>query len=122
MPEEGGLVLRGVVAGYGGEPVLRGVDVAVAPGEVVGLVGPNGAGKTSAVRAASRALRPSAGSVAVAGVDPYAVSAREAARLLAVVPQELQVAFPFTVLDAVLMGRTPYLPAWGGGGCHGYSR
>ena len=118
----GGLVLRGVVAGYGDDTVLRGVDLDVAPGEVVGLVGPNGAGKTSAVRAASRALRPTEGTVTVAGRDPYATSAREAARLLAVVPQEVQAAFPFTVLEAVLMGRTPYLGAWGGGGSQDWAR
>lgn len=114
-PEGTGLVMTGVVAGYGGAPVLRGVGLEVKPGEVVGLVGPNGSGKTTAVRVASRALAPIEGSVRVAGVDPYSSSAREAARRMAVVPQDLQIAFPFTVLDTVLMGRTPYTSAWGGG-------
>lgn len=111
-----GLALRGVTAGYGGAPVLREVDLDVRPGEVVGLVGPNGSGKTTVVRVASRALAPSSGSVSVAGEDPYAVGARAAARLAAVVPQDVQVAFPFTVLETVFMGRTPYLSPWGGGG------
>ena len=112
---EGGLRVEGVVAGYDGEPVLRGVSLSVEPGEVVGLIGPNGAGKTTLVRVCSRALAPSAGDVSVGGVDPYSVTAREAARLLAVVPQELAPAFAFTAEEVVLMGRSPYLRPWGGG-------
>lgn len=121
-PEGKGLVLEGVIAGYGGAPVLRGVDIAVSPGEVVGLVGPNGSGKTTVVRVASRALAPDSGSVKVAGLDPYSSSAREAAKRLAVVPQEVQIAFPFTVLDTVLMGRNPHRSAWGGGDSEDWAR
>jgi iron complex transport system ATP-binding protein len=109
------LALERVSAGYGGDPVVRDVSLEVRGGEVVGLVGPNGSGKTTLVRVASRALRPERGSVRVAGRDPYTASGREAARRLAVVPQDLAPAFSFTVLETVLMGRTPYLPAWGGG-------
>ena len=103
------LELRGVTAGYTGEPVLRNVSIAVREGEVVGLVGPNGSGKTTVVRAASRALRPAAGRIMVRGKDLYAIGAREAARLVAVVPQDVLPAFSFTALELVLMGRSPYL-------------
>ena len=50
------------------------------------------------------------------GVDPYAVAARTAARLAAVVPQELAPAFSFTVLEVVMMGRSPHISAWRSGG------
>lgn len=110
------LVLEGVRAGYGGSDVLRGVSLDVRPGEVLGLVGPNGCGKTTLVRVASRALPPSAGSLRVAGFDPYAIGSKEAARLVAVVPQDVVPAFPFDVLGFVLMGRAPYLSRWTGGG------
>jgi iron complex transport system ATP-binding protein len=93
---------------------VRGVSLEVAPGDVVGLVGPNGSGKTTLVRVASRALRPADGEVRVAGRDPYAISGREAARLVAVVPQDVIPAFSFTVLEMVLMGRTPHRSRWGG--------
>jgi iron complex transport system ATP-binding protein len=112
---EGGLVLEDVVAGYGERDVLRGVSLIAAPGEVVGLVGPNGSGKTTLVRVASRALRPRGGRVRLQGQDPYAVPARRAARLVAVVPQDLAPVFSFTALEVVLMGRAPYRSAWGGG-------
>jgi iron complex transport system ATP-binding protein len=111
-----------VTCGYGPSSVLREASLAVRAGEVVGLVGPNGSGKTTLVRAASRALRPTGGSVRVCGLDPYAISAREAARLVAVVPQDVAPAFSFTVLELVLMGRTPYLSALGGGDPEDWAR
>ncbi len=117
------LALEDVTAGYGAAPpALRGVNLEVRPGEVVGLVGPNGSGKTTLVRVASRALRPGAGRVRVAGRDPYAISGRELARLVAVVPQDVLPAFSFTALEMVLMGRTPYRSAWGGGSAEDWAR
>src|SRR5205823_267188 len=107
---------RDVVAGYTGRDVLRGVSVGVEPGEVVGLIGPNGSGKTTLVRVASRGLRPSNGTVRLHGIDPYAVPARAAARPAAVDPQELAPAFSYTVLEVVMMGRSPHLSAWRSGG------
>lgn len=121
-PEERALVIDGVTSGYGGEPVVRSVSLGVGPGEVVGLVGPNGSGKTTLVRVVSRALRPRSGRVLVVGRDPYSMSARDSARLIAVVPQDLQPAFSYTVLEFVLMGRSPYLSRFGGGDPHDWAR
>ena len=120
MPEPGpvltaGLTLDRVTAGYGGgRPVLDRVSMTVLPSEVVGLIGPNGSGKTTLVRVASRGLRPSDGAATVAGHDPYALSARAVARLVAVVPQEMTPAFAFTVREVVTMGRAPHVSPWGG--------
>jgi iron complex transport system ATP-binding protein len=122
VPEsEQGLVLAGVTAGYAAVPVVRGVDLEVRPGEIVGLVGPNGSGKTTLVRVASRAMRPDEGSVRVGGAELFSMTARDAARLVAVVPQDLAPAFSFTALEVVLMGRNPYLSRWGGGGAEDWS-
>ena len=116
------LAIENVTCGYGTSEVLRGVSLEVGRGEVLGLVGPNGSGKTTLVRVASRALRPSVGAVRVSGLDPYALPARETARMVAVVPQDVASAFSFTVLEMVLMGRTPYLSSFGGGGEEDWAR
>jgi iron complex transport system ATP-binding protein len=116
------LVLDRVTAGYGPRVALRDASIFVRRGEVVGLVGPNGSGKTTVVRVVSRALRPRSGRVEVAGRDPYAMRARAAARLAAVVPQDVATALAFTALEIVLMGRSPYLSPFGGGGPEDYRR
>jgi iron complex transport system ATP-binding protein len=103
------LEARGVRFAYGDLEVLRGVDLAVGPGEVVGLVGPNGSGKTTLVTLLTGLVRPAAGEVIVAGRPAAALRPRELARLVAVVPQEPSFGFAFSALEVVLMGRHPHL-------------
>jgi branched-chain amino acid transport system ATP-binding protein len=74
------LELHGLHAGYGAIEVLHGVDLTVRRGEVVALLGPNGAGKTTTIRVASAQLRPTTGSLRVAGVEVTGVSAGALAR------------------------------------------
>ncbi len=114
-PDRDGLVLAGVDASYGPRPVLRTVSLQAPAGLVTGLIGPNGSGKTTIIRVASRGLRPISGEVRIRGVDPYALTAREAARLVAVVPQEVAPAFEYTVHEMVSMGRSAYRRPWAGG-------
>jgi ABC-type multidrug transport system ATPase subunit len=58
-----GLRAESVARAYGSPRVLAGVDLAIAPGELVGLIGPNGAGKTTLVRVLSGVTLPDAGRV-----------------------------------------------------------
>ena len=92
-------------------PVLRGFSLDVRPGLFVGIVGPNGSGKSTLVRALSRALRPSQGTVLLDEDDLYRrLSARDAARAISVVPQDTTVSLDFSVREVVRMGRAPHLP------------
>ncbi|MCZ8105348.1 MAG: ABC transporter ATP-binding protein [Burkholderiales bacterium] len=63
------LLVSGLVAGYGGADVLRGLDMEVAPGEIVAVLGSNGVGKTTLNKALSGVLRPRSGTIRFDGHD-----------------------------------------------------
>lgn len=100
------LVLEDVVAGYGrAAPVLRGLSLAVRPGELVCLVGPNGAGKSTVLRVASGLLAPTAGRVLLRGEDITGVPAEKVlAKGLGHVLQGHSVFPEMTVGENVRMG------------------
>lgn len=99
---------RNLSVRYNGSPVVDGVTVSVGPGEWVGLIGPNGAGKSSLLRAIA-GLIPSAGSIYLLGEDAREMGSRQLARRVAVVPQSPVVPENTTVIDYVVLGRTPHL-------------
>lgn len=92
-----------------GIPQLDGVSLTVRAGEVLCLLGPNGTGKTTLLRCLLGMLRPHSGVVTVDGRDIATMTASELARAVAYVPQSGTTGFPFSVLDVVVMGRSPYL-------------
>jgi ABC-type multidrug transport system ATPase subunit len=69
MPATNAVEVEGLVKSFGKVHALRGVDLAVPAGTVLGLLGPNGAGKTTTVRVLTTLLKPDAGSARVAGHD-----------------------------------------------------
>ncbi len=108
-----GLTCTAIEAGYDGRIVLRGVDLAAAPGEWVAVIGPNGAGKSTLLRVMA-GLVPASGEVRIGGRPAGSMTRRELARSVAVVPQHATIPPGMAVLDYVLLGRTPYLPFWAG--------
>ena len=89
--------------------VIDDVSLAIAPGELVGILGPNGSGKTTLLKMLSGTLTPSAGTIRFDRRPLIAWKRRDLARRIALVPQETHAPFDFTVLDIVLMGRFPHL-------------
>jgi ABC-2 type transport system ATP-binding protein len=81
------LVVDSLVKRYGHVEALRGISFTVAPGEVFALIGPNGAGKTTTLRSVATILRPTSGTITMAGIDALARpdSVRE---LISYLPEE----------------------------------
>ena len=102
-----GLPLRaeGITAGYGGDPVIRGITVSADPGEVVSLVGPNGSGKSTLLKSLVGIVRVSAGTVTVGGKPVTGMPPEEIARAsVGYVPQVDDVFAPLTVRENLEMG------------------
>ena len=100
--------------GYGqrGRHVIHDVSLALATrerAEVVGILGPNGSGKSTLLRLLSGALAPASGTVTFEDHDLRTMPRRALAQQVAVVPQETTLAFDYTVIEVVLMGRYPHL-------------
>jgi iron complex transport system ATP-binding protein len=108
-------VLRAADVWFGydpASPVVRGVSLDVPPGGFLGILGPNGSGKTTLLRLLAGTRRPSRGHVTFDGADLSRVPRATIARRMAVVPQETHLAFDYTALEVVLMGRYPHLRAF----------
>jgi iron complex transport system ATP-binding protein len=89
-------------------PVLSRVSMALAAGELVGVLGPNGSGKTTLLRLLAGLAAPSSGTVRLDGAPLAGLARRALARRLALVPQDPHLDYPFTALEVALMGRAPH--------------
>jgi ABC-type branched-subunit amino acid transport system ATPase component len=96
---------EGVTAGYGRDPVIRGISVQAAPGEVVSIVGPNGSGKSTLLKSMVGIVRVSAGQVRLGDRDLTNLAPEEVARAgVGYVPQVDDVFAPLTVRENLEMG------------------
>lgn len=95
----------------GSAEVLRGPSLAVAPGEVVAVLGPNGAGKSTLLAVLAGTLRPQRGAATLDGRNLRDWPPRALALRRAVLPQHSELAFGFSVLEVVLLGRAPHAGA-----------
>jgi iron complex transport system ATP-binding protein len=102
------LTCRDVVVELDGARIVDGVSISVPSGEWLTIVGPNGAGKTTLLRAIA-GLAGAHGDIEVDGASLRALHARARARLIAFVPQSPVIPIGITVLDYVLLGRTPHI-------------
>ena len=101
-----------VTFSYGSTPVVRGVSLEIADDGFVGIIGPNGSGKTTLLRLLAGTRLPSSGQVSLDGTPLASLPRASIARRMAVVPQETHLAFEYSVLEVVLMGRYPHLGAF----------
>ena len=94
---------------YGNMPVLHDISFTADAGEVVALLGPNGSGKSTLIKTIADILPPASGRVLIDGTDASAIDPIDRAKLIGYVPQYFHYTPVTTVLDAVLIGRRPYM-------------
>lgn len=89
-------------------PILKKVNFAAPRGKVTGIIGPNGSGKSTLLKCIYRVLQPQEGEILLKGVPLTSLPYRESAQAIAVLAQQSELPFDFTVEKIVMMGRYPY--------------
>ena len=102
------LVGRNITLRVGSKELISDISASFAPGGLHLIVGPNGAGKSTLVKVLARLLRPQTGTVEYEGADVGHASDAELAKRRAVLSQAIEIAFPLTVREVVMMGRYPH--------------
>jgi len=102
------LEVKDLSAGYNGIDVIHGINFKAGKGESLCILGPNGSGKSTLLKTLARIID-YCGTVLINGEDICAVSRKELAKKIALLSQNTQVFFPFTVSETVSMGRYAYL-------------
>jgi iron complex transport system ATP-binding protein len=108
------LEARDIAVSFGRLAVLRSIDLAVASGEIVGLIGPNGSGKTTLLRVLANLRKPDAGTVRLDGQDANAIGERKRSKQIAYLAQGGEVHWPMRVDALVALGRLPHRQAFRG--------
>jgi len=103
------LEVSNVSSQFGSRKILERLSFTLEPGTSSALIGPNGVGKTTLLRIVSGALPAGSGEILLNGQPMHTLSAKKRAQAVALVPQQLDVPFDFTVQQIVEQGRTPYL-------------
>jgi phosphonate transport system ATP-binding protein len=111
-----GLVIRGLVKEYvPGKPVLRGIDLAIAPEGITAIIGPSGTGKSTLIRCINRLVDPTAGEILLGAEDLARLRGRAlrlARRRIGMVFQEYNLVERLSVMENVLSGRLGHVPLW----------
>ena len=102
------LEARNITFRVGNKTLISEFSASFAPGELHLIIGPNGAGKSTIIKILSRLLRPQTGKIEYEGDDVFQTSESDLAKRRAVLSQAIEIAFPLTVREVVMMGRYPH--------------
>lgn len=103
------IVVNDLFFAYNDKKILKGCTFSIEKGKIYSLLGGNGSGKTTLIKIISGICQAQRGQVKVDGEDIRYFDVKKLARKIASVPQEHNGAFPYSVLEMVVMGRNPYL-------------
>ncbi len=102
------LTIKNLEYGYFDENVIENINICAEAGKFTGIIGGNGSGKSTLLKCIYGALKPQRGEILLGNRKLADMSLRQLATNIAVVGQENEFAFDFTVWEMVEMGRTPY--------------
>jgi iron complex transport system ATP-binding protein len=94
---------------YQKQTVLEKVNLEIEKGTITTFLGPNGSGKTSLMSSINGTIKPVHGNIYIDGRDVSKLKTKNLARIVATVPQLYNANFNFTVLDMILLGRSPHI-------------
>ena len=94
---------------YSSKEVVKNICLDFSKGEVVSIIGPNGAGKSTVLKIMANILKANSGKVIIKDKALESFDLRELAKVQGYVPQNYNNAFKVTVMEAMIMGRKPYI-------------
>lgn len=103
------LQLKNLCSGYGNSKVIENINLEINSGQALCILGPNGAGKSTLFKTILGFIKPMQGEVLINEKNIFQIQRKELAKIMAYVPQAHNQPFPYSVLDIVLMGRSPYI-------------
>ncbi len=109
MKSQNAIKIKDLTFSFDEEPILNEINLTIETGKFYAILGPNGSGKTTLLRTIAKTLDVKEDSIFINETDINRIGTKSLAKKLAVVPQNSEIRFDFSVFDLVLMGRAPYL-------------
>jgi iron complex transport system ATP-binding protein len=108
-----GITVKNLTLGYGGEPIIKKMNISIPKGQVSIIIGANGCGKSTLIKGISRILKPTEGAILLDGTDIHTTASKEMAKRMAVLPQSPHAPSGLTVEELVAYGRFPHKSGFG---------
>ncbi len=114
MAEKSNIIsVKNLSFSYNRKEALHDLNFNIAGGDFISILGPNGSGKSTLVNLISKVLKDYKGKIEIKGTDIRKLNSYDVAKMVAVVPQDNNPGFNFTVFEMIMMGRYPYVSRFG---------